>query len=272
MPRQESTHVDSAKAVGDRVRHARKAAGLTQRQLAFLGCTAAYISLIETGSRVPSLQVLREFGRRLGVSAEYLATGASEAAEDDPLFEAELAARLGEGDRARAAYRAVIDDGHRTDLVARAKIGLGLLSFESGDHGRAIDLLEDGLAETPAGPDTAVAADRLGRAYALTGRFDEALALFNRFLDAAKARDDALDSIRFAVLLANTQIDRSDYAAAETTLSKILDQATNAADPADRAFIYWTQSRLHSSQGDPQLAGRYARSALAILEHTEHTR
>ena len=55
-----------------------RAAGLTQRQLGFLGCTAAYISLIESGSRIPSFQLLREFGRRLGVTADWLATGADE--------------------------------------------------------------------------------------------------------------------------------------------------------------------------------------------------
>jgi hypothetical protein len=76
---------------------------------------------------------------------------------------------------------------------------------------------------------------------------------------------------RFAVLLANTQIDRCDYGAAETVLSEILDQARDAADPTDRAFIYWTQSRLHSSQDEPELAGRYARLALTALEQTEHS-
>lgn len=270
MPRRESTHVDDPKAVGKRVREAREAAGLTQRQLAFVGCTAAYISLIETGARVPSYQVLLEFGRRLGVRAEYLATGVN-AAEADPLFDAELAARLGDREEAREAYEAVIAEPSRRDLVAQAQIGLGLLAFESGDHAEAIELLEEGLAEQAPGAATAVAADRLGRAYALTGRFEEALALLNRYLIAAKERGDPLDSIRFAVLLANTQIDRCDYGAAETVLSEILDQAREAADPTDRAFIYWTQSRLHSSQDDPELAGRYARLALTALEQTEHS-
>lgn len=123
-----------------------------------------------------------------------------------------------------------------------------------------------------AGAETAVVADRLGRAYALTGRFEEALALLNRYLEAAKKPQDPLDTIRFAVLLANTQIDRCDYGTAETLLSDILDQAKEAADPASRAGIYWAQSRLHLSQSEPQLAGRYARMALAVLEQTEHTR
>lgn len=272
MPRRESTHVDDPKAVGKRVRQARKAAGLTQQQLAFPGCTAAYISLIETGARVPSYQILREFGRRLGVRADYLATGVNEAAEEDPLFEAELAARLGDRDQARAAYQTIITNENRLDLLARAELGLGLLEFEGGDHEEAIELLESGLGDTSPSASTAVAADRLGRAYALTGRFDQALALFHRYLAAAKERSDPLDSIRFAVLVANTQIDRCDYSAAETVLSEILDQAKDAADPTDRAFIYWTQSRLHSSQDEPELATRYARLALTTLEQTEHTR
>jgi tetratricopeptide (TPR) repeat protein len=272
MPRQPSTHVDDPRAAGERIRNARQAARLTQRQLAFPGCTAAYISLIESGARVASFQLLRELGRRLGVSADYLATGVDGATEADPLFDAELAARLGDSARAGAAYQAIIASGGPPTSIGRAKVGLGLLEFESGRHAEAIELLEVGLAETAAGPDTAVAADRLGRAYALTGRFDEALALFNRYLTAAKERGDPLDSIRFAVLLANTQIDRCDYGAAETILSGILDQARGASDPTDRAFIYWTQSRLHSSQGEPELAGRYARLALTTLEQTEHTR
>jgi tetratricopeptide (TPR) repeat protein len=221
---------------------------------------------------VPSYQILREFSRRLGVRAEYLATGASDAIEADPLFEAELAARLGDREQARAAYEAIVANEARPDLLARAQLGLGLLAFEEGEHEKAIEPLEMGLAAKTPGAATAVAADRLGRAYALTGRFDEALALFHRYLAAARERGDLLDSIRFGVLVANTQIDRCDYSSAETVLSEILDQAKGAADPTDRAFIYWTQSRLHSSQDEPELAARYARLALTALEQTEHTR
>src|SRR5436190_10256651 len=93
MPRQKSTHVDDPKAVGLRLRDARENAGLSQRQLAFPGCSPAYISRVESGQRIPSLQLLRELGRRLGVSADYLATGEEERAWDE-LNEAEIALRL----------------------------------------------------------------------------------------------------------------------------------------------------------------------------------
>jgi tetratricopeptide (TPR) repeat protein len=271
MPRRPSTHVDDPRAVGERLRQAREQAGMTQRQVSFPGCTPAYISRIEAGARVPSYQILREIGRQIGVSADYLATGASEAHDDDPVFYAELAARLGDPAAAEASFRELIDGSGRPELVARAQAGLGLLLFESGEHERAIEMLEQALGDTSPGAETVVVADRLGRAYALTGRFEEALALFNRYLTQAKGRDDPLDTIRFSVLLANTQIDRCDYGAAEKVLGQILDQARDAADPASRAGVYWAQSRLHSSQNEPELASRYARMALAILEQSEHT-
>src|SRR6185312_8668522 len=95
MPRQKSTHVDSPAAVGERLRVARIKASLSQRQLSFPGCSPAYISRIESGDRIPSLQLLRELGRRLGVSEDYLATG-SEFSGDlgGALVEAEVALRL----------------------------------------------------------------------------------------------------------------------------------------------------------------------------------
>jgi transcriptional regulator with XRE-family HTH domain len=73
--RQRTLHVDDPLAVGKRLFEARRAAGLSQRDLAFPGCSAAYISRIEQGERVPSLQVLREVASRCGVTEAYLAWG-----------------------------------------------------------------------------------------------------------------------------------------------------------------------------------------------------
>lgn len=74
--RDRTPHYDDPAAVGARVREARLAAQLSQRQLSFPGCSSAYISRIERGERVPSLQVMREIGRRTGVSEQVLAFGA----------------------------------------------------------------------------------------------------------------------------------------------------------------------------------------------------
>jgi transcriptional regulator with XRE-family HTH domain len=58
--------------------------------LSFPGCSPAYISRIEAGDRIPSLQLLREMGQRLGVSEDYLATGKErhdEHAQTEPAYE-----------------------------------------------------------------------------------------------------------------------------------------------------------------------------------------
>lgn len=75
MPRKPSNHIDDPVALGQRLRQARKSAGLTQRELSFPGCTSAYVARIESGERRPSLQILHEFARRLHVTPEFLATG-----------------------------------------------------------------------------------------------------------------------------------------------------------------------------------------------------
>ena len=68
-----------AKAIGVRLREARAAAGLSQRQLGrpTTPYTAAYISRLEAGARVPTYDALRSFAAPLGVTAEWLETGNS---------------------------------------------------------------------------------------------------------------------------------------------------------------------------------------------------
>jgi transcriptional regulator with XRE-family HTH domain len=75
LKRPRTPHYDDPVAVGARLHAAREAAGISQRELAFPGCSAAYISRIERGERIPSLQVMRELARRVGVTEAELAYG-----------------------------------------------------------------------------------------------------------------------------------------------------------------------------------------------------
>src|SRR5438874_5174230 len=182
MPRQPSTHVDDPVEVGRRLREARQAAGLTQRQLSFDGCTAAYVSRIEAGARVPSLQILREFGKRLGITAEFLATGRSDSEElSSELLEAEVALRLGDEARSAELYEAARDGADSPAALARARLGLGRLALRRGEIPQGIGLLEQALESGELTPgDASAAANALGRSYASQSRFDEAFALFDR--------------------------------------------------------------------------------------------
>lgn len=273
MPRRPSTHVDDPVAVGERLRQARKAAGLTQRELSFEGCTAAYVSRIEAGARVPSLQILREFARRLGVSADHLATGGpyDEDLSSD-LLEAEVALRLGDEKVARELYETARDEAGSPTALARAQLGLGQLALRRGDVSRGIALLEQALDSGELAPgDASVAASALGPSYAAQSRFDEAFALFERFLDEARARGDHFDHLRFALLLANAYADHGDHARAHATVGEVVDLARKTVDPMLRASLYWSQSRVHLSQGDPDRAVEYAQLAMVTLKASEQT-
>lgn len=89
------SHVDDPAAVGRRLKEARLAAGLSQRQLSFPGCSAAYVSRLEAGDRVPSLQLLRKLAEKLGADEQYLATGVERVEQVAPEdVEAEVERRL----------------------------------------------------------------------------------------------------------------------------------------------------------------------------------
>jgi len=273
MPRRPSNHVDDPIAVGQRLRQAREAAGLTQRELSFEGCTAAYVSRIEAGARVPSLQILHEFAKRLRVTPEYLATGRP-AGEDvsSELLEAEVALRLGAEDRAAQLYEAARANADSPGALARVQLGLGRLALRRNEIAQSIDLLEQAVLSRELAPgDASAAANALGRGYVMQSRYDEAFAIFERFLDEARSRDDRFDEVRFSVLLANSYIDHGDYGRAHATLGEVLDVARQTVDPLLRASLYWSQSRALLSQGEPDWAAEYARMALATLRASEQT-
>jgi transcriptional regulator with XRE-family HTH domain len=264
--------VDDPREVGRRLKEARERAGLSQRQLSFPGCSPAYISRIEAGDRIPSLQLLREMGRRLSVSEDYLATGTERGEEAAAVLEAELAMRLDELELAEELFGQALKRAATADDRGRALVGLGQLAFRRGDVREAIAGLEearrvlgDRFLDLSGGPET------LGRAYAMVDHLDDAAELFERSLDAAEQRKDSVEAVRFAVLLANTNVDKGDFAAAEQLLERTMTLAPDARDPILRARVYWSQSRLHSMQNDSRTAARYARKALELLELTENT-
>ncbi|MEP6910553.1 MAG: tetratricopeptide repeat protein [Actinomycetota bacterium] len=272
MPRRKSTHVDDPVAVGLRLREARERAGLSQRQLSFPGCSPAYISRIEAGDRIPSLQLLREMGRRLGVSEDYLATGMERGDDAAGLVDAEIALRLDEVEQADVLFRDALERAANPEERARALAGLGQLEFRAGNPRGAISRLEEArrtssgaLADHPAWADT------LGRAYSMLDNMDASIAIFRESAHAAEERNDPVEGVRFAVLLANALIDNNEFSEAEELLERTIEIAPDSRDPIFRARIYWSHSRLHTHQNNSGAAARYARRALELLDLTEHT-
>jgi tetratricopeptide (TPR) repeat protein len=272
MPRQKSTHVDSPQAVGIRLKAAREAAGLSQRELAFTGCSPAYISRIESGERIPSLQLLRELGNRLGVSEDYLATGADsgERGLSASIIEAEVALRLDELELAERLYTETLERSPSPHGRAAALAGLGQLAFRRGDPRGSIRFLEQALTfYRPGSPYRPPIEDTLGRAYAMLGQLDAAIAVFSSGLEVAERKSDPEEIIRFSVLLGYAFIDSADFTRAEEILERVLELGKDSLNPSVRLQLYWSQAKLYGEQGDAETAAVYARKALETLRLTE---
>ncbi len=273
MPRQKSTHVPDPGKLGERLREARERAGLSQRALAFSGCSAAYISRIEAGERIPSLQLVRELGRRLGVSEDYLISGEEAApAEPMPLIDAEIAFRLDDVEEAQRLYEQALADPAREAEHVDALTGLGKVALRDGRPTEAIERFERALSLAGGDPSELPSlAESLGRAYAQTGELVPAIALFERC--AARYADDAdpVHFIRSSCLLGYALIDNGDFSTAEQVIARALNRGRDVSDPYTRARLYWSQSRRLGEQSKSEASARYARMALETLRVTEDT-
>jgi tetratricopeptide (TPR) repeat protein len=271
VPRHQSQHVDSPAAVGRRLREARVRARLSQSDLAFAGCSASYISRVEAGGRVPSLQIVRELARRLAVSEDWLATGADVRPEISPLLtEAEVSLRLDELEEAERLFTRVRDDARTTWERGEALRGLGEIALRSGRPRGAVELLEEALELFGCEPhEQPQVADTLARAYGALGELAPAIALLERCVEAFETGAEPVTYVRFACLLGCALTDNGDFGAAERMVARALSIGREIADPHTRARLYWSQSRLLLEQGKSDLAERYAQRTVELLRATD---
>jgi transcriptional regulator with XRE-family HTH domain len=264
-----------AETVGERVRRLRHERGLLQIDLAGPGLTGAQISRIESGKRRPSLKAIRHIARRLGVSPEYLETGAELSAREEldlSLADAELRIRLDPNDESverdlRALVTALEREGE-SELAARARATLGMVIAGWGRTSEAAENLERALEHPLIRPDVFPGFYAgLAHAYHSLGRSEDALALCERAL--AEARDTASRTI-LAMEMGQTLCDIGEFERAERVLEEQGGES-EGADPYARARMHWSLARLATTRDDRALALRHLRTAISILKDTEDT-
>lgn len=126
-------------SLGDRMRRLRVERDLTQAELAEPDYTAAYISTIEAGRRIPSPAAVAHFANRLQIDPEELATGRPTS------LPAELRFKLQEGFHklysaeymaAEKQFKDINDAAQRYAMVriaAQARVGLGIAAERQND-------------------------------------------------------------------------------------------------------------------------------------------
>lgn len=137
--------------VGERIRRLRQERGLAQREVAEPELSGAYLSLIESGSRLPSERALRHIASRLGVDAEELMSGkptGTEARLELQLQQARAAAFQGRSREAEESLMEVERETRRfgvTGLQAKALTLAGAMAMSLDDVEGASDYFDDAL-------------------------------------------------------------------------------------------------------------------------------
>ena len=161
--------------------------------------------------------------------------------------------------------RASAQDEPEPRAQAEALGGLGRLALRQGDPSQAVDSIEEALRLAPSIAATSPGLVRtLGKAYAEKGELESAIGVFERAATAAGEAGDPLEQARCEVWLANAHIDSGNFGRAEELLGGALARTPPSVDPAQRARIYWSQSRLHTLKGNQDAAARYARKTLEL--------
>ena len=269
----------AGETIGQRLKRLRLDRGLSQRELAAPGVSYAYISRIEAGTRQPSVKALRRLATKLEVTADYLETGSQLAPEEQRelrLADLELALRLGDPADVEDQLLALLDEtltaGDR-DGTLRARVALATIAIDRSEWSVAAKLLEAALEGEPFAPvDRYEIYSYLGRSYALSGRPQEAVELYERCIAGVgdAGGDPALEA-RYATLLSYALTDIGELARAEDVVAHALGRLNETHDPYMRVRLYWSMARLAHAEGRAFVALNNVRKAIALLQATDDT-
>jgi tetratricopeptide (TPR) repeat protein len=259
-----------AKAIGERLRRARLAAGLTQQQLAGDRYTKAYISALENGIAKPSMAALNYLAPRLGKSAsEFL----SDPARAWARLEADLALASGNWQGALDGYLSLLDDTQeraaRADLltgIAEAYARLDRPAEAIAPATEAVAIYRS-LARTG---DIARAEYWLASAQAQQDNLDEARSILRTILDRDRATPELAPDFRTRVLIAIAYTESHDGEPAKARA--YLEEARSLAEELDirrRGAFLATLAGAYRNAGDLEGAIRTGLQAVALFEAAE---
>jgi tetratricopeptide (TPR) repeat protein len=264
--------------LGDRVRTLRVSAGLTQTDVAGDRFSKEYISQIERGKTRPTQETIVWLAGRLGVDANFLASGVSSdqrARAETILTRAEALVERRDYDAAVEEYanaRTAIVSAGAVELHVRALSGDAWARAHRGDVRQAIALLGEarGLAEGPqfSDIDRAELLFRLGVARYLIASISTAVALLGEALDLVERSQLPSDLLRANILTWRSRCYRRqrDFEAARDDVERALELAEAMQDTKALGEAYFQASLIAERDGHWVLARTYAEKAKAQYE------
>jgi transcriptional regulator with XRE-family HTH domain len=268
--------VDSQGSLGRRIRATRINRGLSQAQLALPELSDSYVSLIESGKRVPTPDVVRLLARKLGCSASYLSSGINEDAQDRmrvTLEYADIALRNGEAAEARDRLAELLADpdlGSLPEYVRRARWSHALALEATGD-------LEEALSEFAAL--TAVLSPEydteewirlniaISRCHREKGDAARSVAVAEGAFDQVTARPGPWsdETVKLGATLVDAYLERGDLVSGSQLADRLIAHADEAGSSAARMAAYWEAAIVARYQADFEKAVAYGERALALL-------
>jgi tetratricopeptide (TPR) repeat protein len=267
--------------LGQRLREARVARGLTQSQLADSRFSKQYVSQLERDQLRPTDETLQWLARRLEIDPSYLATGVDGRQRDrveSVVVRAEAAVES--HDYAEAIelideVKEALPSDAAADLELRALLAESWARMYIGEMREALPLLTRAreIAEDPvfSDVDRAEVLFRLGCCrYRLTS-VSTALALFTEALELAEQSGIPCDRLRSRIFGWRSRCYRRqrDWEAAREDVERALELAEALDDPRATADAHFLGALIAERRGQWVAARAYAERAKSLYEHVE---
>jgi transcriptional regulator with XRE-family HTH domain len=262
--------------LGQRLRVLRNERGLSQADLAGDLVSASYVSLIESGKRLPERDVLQGLARRLAVSSAYLETGVApeEITEQRLRLQfAEIALANGSNDEAFRLFSELA--GSATAEVRLGAIwGLARAEETRGNLHQAVTyrdaLFEASRRGEPGAPGLLKLLIGRCRLYRDAGDFARSIEAGEEALKevAELGLEGTEDEIKLASTLVAAYWARDDTFSAQHLANQVIERAERLASRGAQGNAYWNASLLAAARGQLNEALDLATKTLALISES----
>ncbi|MEW2577317.1 helix-turn-helix domain-containing protein [Streptomyces syringium] len=261
--------------LGSRIRQLRRAAGLSQVDLAGHDFSPSYISLLESGKRTPSHDVLVQLAHRLGCDPEYLLNCLDRADRGELEVELRFAEasldRDGSPETALHRYEAVRDrasGGDLQDIRLAAELGIATALERAGRLTEAVDRYEQlraSAAQSQGRVSRLAVVVALCRCYHELGDLDYAITLAEGVLAEMQQLKLVPTQVGVELLasLAALYCERGDVQRAQQLTGTAIRRAEEVGTPKALSAAYWSAGLAAHESGNSADALPLIQRALA---------
>ncbi|MER6486866.1 helix-turn-helix domain-containing protein [Streptomyces virginiae] len=259
-------------AFGKRVRESRRLQGLSQGDLAGEGVSSSYVSLVESGHRIPSLKAAKVIAGRLGVTLEELCE--PEARDRQRTHRLQLVGLLvaarssqlaGDWAAARSQLDAVVrqaGDGGFDEVRWEARWELATvldrLGADAEREATLLELLNDPITDAAQLMRTRAAIE-LADLYRRTGRLSEAVTFAEEASGAAVGLDAGRpERVQAQVVLLTAYVESGEWHRAKSLGDALLDEVPTVAAEPLRACALWAAAGARHLGGGGEALGLLA--------------